>query len=165
MLAIDDPAIDACYGLAADLGIAVVSNVTIDKFEQLENVLKRFPQTRHVVDHLGGADFSNGFDATKPLFDLAKYPNLYLKVSSRNFTKARDEGNADTVFPRLVAEFGANRLAWASNYPANKGTLGDLLALAREGLHSVGQGDRDWVLGKTALELYPVLAGQQKVPA
>lgn len=165
VLAIDDPAIGPCYEFAAENGIPVVSNVTIDKFDQLENVLRRFPQTTHVVDHLGGADFAEGLDAGRALFALAKYPNLYLKVSSRNFTKARDQGNAGTVFPRLVSEFGADRLAWASNYPANTGTLADLLELARTCLESVSEKDRDLILGGTALKLYPALAGPVEAQA
>ncbi|WP_146588540.1 amidohydrolase family protein [Puniceibacterium confluentis] len=165
VLAIDDPAIGPCYDFAAEIAMPVVSNVTIDKFSQLENVLKQFPDTIHVVDHLGSADFSEGFDAAKALFDLAKYPNLYLKVSSRNFTKARDQGNADSVFPKLVSEFGADRMAWASNYPANTGTLGDLLDLARGCLQAVSKNDQVQILGGTAQKLYPVLADNQSVTA
>lgn len=157
VFAIDDPDIWPVYEHAGETNIPVVTNVTHDKFDQLENVLKSFPQVTLVVDHLGGTDFAEG-----PPFDaacrLAKYDNLFFKVSSRNFARARADGTSDALFPRLVAEFGANRLAWASNYPANKGSLADLLLLAREGLRSVGQADREWILGRTALRLYPVLA-------
>lgn len=164
VLAIDDPAISPCYEFAGELSIPVVTNVTHDKFDQLETVLKRFPQVTFVVDHMGGTDFAEGppFDAARR---LSCYPNLYFKVSSRTFTKAREDGTSDTLFPKLVAEFGADRLAWASNYPANKGTLSDLLEMARKGLALVSESDRDWIFGKTALKLYPVLAGEVKTPA
>ncbi|WP_186766566.1 amidohydrolase family protein [Puniceibacterium confluentis] len=161
-LAIDDPRIFPCYEYASEHGISMASNVTVDKFDQLENVLKRFPGMTFILDHLGKTDFTDcgNYDAARPLWDLAKYPNLYLKVATRNFEQSLDP---ETLFPKLVAEFGANRLAWGSNYPASEGTLPELLAKARNGLRALSDDDRDWVLGKTALTLYPALAQGEAV--
>ena len=44
---------------------------------------------------------------------------------------AAGKATPETFFPRLVAAFGASRLAWGSNYPSSEGTLPELLAVAR----------------------------------
>lgn len=160
-LAIDDPRIFPCYEVAAELNIAMATNVTIEVFSQLEAVLKRFPKVNFVLDHLGRTDFSDGapFKNAAPLLNLARYPNLYLKVASRNFQNDLVKGKStpETMFGKLIEEFGANRLAWGSNYPASAGTLKELLQMAQSRIAALPQSDRDWIFGKTALKLYPAL--------
>jgi L-fuconolactonase len=163
-LAIDDPRIFPCYEFAGDNNISIASNVTVDVFSQLENVLKQFPRVSFILDHLGKTDFTDGypFNAAAPLLRLAIYPNLYLKIASRNFSEANNgKSTSATLFRKLVDEFGANRLAWGSNYPASKGTLPELLALAKGGIASLSQEDQAWILGKTALRLYPALGRER----
>lgn len=161
-LAIDDPRAFPCYEQAGEKGISVATNVTVEKFDQLETILRRFPKVDFILDHLGKTDFTGGgsYDAAKPLWDLAKYPNLYLKIATRNFWEAKDP---ETQFPKIAAEFGADRMAWGSNYPASKGSLAELLATARNGLRALSEAERGWVLGGTALKLYPALATSERV--
>jgi predicted TIM-barrel fold metal-dependent hydrolase len=166
-LAIDDPRIFPCYEFAGEHGISIAVNVTVPVISQLENMLKQFPKVNFILDQFAKADFTDGapYKAAEPVFRLAQYPNIYLKLKSAIFKDAH-KGNAtpDTLFGKLVSEFGANRMAWGSNYPASKGTLAELVARARQGLSSLPQGDQDWIMGKTALHLYPALA-KQKVKA
>jgi predicted TIM-barrel fold metal-dependent hydrolase len=56
-----------------------------------------------------------------------------------------------------VAEFGSNRTAWGSNYPASAGTLTELLELARKTVACLTQRDQEQLFGGTALRLYPAL--------
>ncbi|MBZ9653732.1 amidohydrolase family protein [Phyllobacterium lublinensis] len=167
-LAIDDPRIFPCYEYAAEKGISIASNVAFKDYDQMENVLKQFPNVKFITDHMGNSDFSDGapFKAAEPLFRLAKYPNLFLKVVTRNFQQSNNgEATSATVFEKIVSEFGANRMAWGSNYPASAGSLKDLLTLARKSLSSLPQSDQDWILGKTALHLYPALVKQNVAAA
>jgi len=62
----------------------------------------------------------------------------------------------------VVAEFGASRIAWGSNFPASEGSLPGLLAEARSALAALPQRDRDWIFFRTAQSLYPALAGPEK---
>ena len=159
-LALDDPRIVPCYEAAEQLDMAVSSNITVDLFEQLEAVVKRFPNVKFVLEHLGKTDFTDGapFKKAAPLWNLARHPNLYLKLATRNFTESSNgDSTPDTLFRRLVAEFGANRLAWGSNYPASAGTLRDLLQMAQRTASALTASDHEWLFGKTALELYPAL--------
>ena len=93
------------------------------------------------------------------LFALAKYPNVFLKLTQRNFTESRKgKATPETFFPKLVSIFGASRIAWGSNYPSSEGSLSDLLALATTSLKGLPASDQEWIFAKTAQSLYPALA-------
>jgi predicted TIM-barrel fold metal-dependent hydrolase len=160
-LAIDDKRCFPCYELAGELGLSVANNVTQVSFDQLENLLASFPEVNFILDHLGSVDFKDGapFNNANPLWRMARFPNLFLKIATRNFYESA-EGNSTThqMVGRVVSEFGADRIAWGSNFPATAGTLGELVDVARQGLSSLSQTDRDWILGGTAARLYPALA-------
>jgi predicted TIM-barrel fold metal-dependent hydrolase len=55
-----------------------------------------------------------------------------------------------------VDRFGANRIAWGSNYPAQPGPLTELVALALRELAFLPAAERTAILGATALRLYPL---------
>ena len=99
------------------------------------------------------------YTAAINLFELAKIPTVYLKLTPRSFVESRN-GNAtpESFFPLLVSKFGASRLAWGSNYPSSEGSLPELLELATSALASLPQSDQEWIFHKTAQSLYPVLA-------
>lgn len=162
-LSIADPRVFPCYELAGELGISVATNATVTMLEQIETVVTTFPKVSFVIDHLGRSDFSDGapYDNAAPILSLARFPNLYLKVTTNNFRESRN-GKSDplTLFPRLVSAFDAERMVWGSNYPASQGTLKDMVELANDCLAGVSQSDRDWIMGGTALKLYPALAGE-----
>ena len=66
--------------------------------------------------------------------------------------------DVEAIVESALAEFGAARLAWGSNYPSSEGTLPALLNTARESLAALPQADCDWIFAKTAQILYPALA-------
>jgi predicted TIM-barrel fold metal-dependent hydrolase len=148
------------WAFAGEAGVPVCMQMRFKAFPQLKEMLERFPKVRFIIDHLGRTEMADGppYAAAAPLFELARYPNVYLKVTHRNFEEARNgKATPETFFPRLVKEFGANRIAWGSNYPAAKQSLSELVALGRDTLAFLPQADRDWIFEKTALTLYPAL--------
>ncbi len=159
-LSLDDPRIFPCYEYAAEQGISIATNIKAKNFPELEAVLRRFPAVNFFLDHLGGVKFDDGapFESAQALWSLAKYPNLFVKLVSGKFLDANEgKSSSSTKFSKIVAEFGADRCAWGSNYPSATGTLPTLLALAKQGLAALPQADQDWILGKTAQRLYPAL--------
>lgn len=160
-LALDDPRIFPCYELAAEKGISVASNVKAQNFAQQETVLKQFPEVNFFLDHLGGVKFDDGapFEAAKPLWDLAKFPNLYVKLVTGKFLDANDKNSTpESKFKKIVDVFGADRCAWGSNYPSAKGSFSEIVAIAKQSLDRLSIEDQKWILGKTAQKLYPKLA-------
>jgi hypothetical protein len=66
---------------------------------------------------------------------------------------------AATFFCKLVDAFGAKRVAWGSNFPATKGPLVEILGKARTTLQCLDADDHEWIFGRTAQTLYPILNG------
>jgi predicted TIM-barrel fold metal-dependent hydrolase len=158
-----DPKTFPAWSFAGEAGLPVCMQMRARGFPQLEPMVERFPNVRFIIDHLARTEMADGppYAAAAPLFRLARYPNVFLKVTHRNFEEARSgRATPETFFARLVAEFGADRIAWGSNFPAAKQKLPELVALARDSLGFLSPQDRDWIFGKTALTLYPALKDQ-----
>ena len=158
---LDDPQSFHAWDTAGELDLPVCMQMSPPGIPQLTVLLKRFPEVRVILDHCARPVLDDGppYAQAASLLALAQYPNVYLKVTPRSFLEARrGQATPETFFARLVAEFGASRIAWGSNYPASEGALDELLALARSSLTSLPQSDRDFIFAKTAQTLYPALA-------
>jgi L-fuconolactonase len=161
---LDDPRSFPAWHKAEADHLPVCLQMTADGIPQLVTVLDRFLQLRVILDHLARPVQDDGppYTAARSLWDLARYPNVYLKVTERNFLGARSgKATPETFFGRLVSEFGARRIAWGSNYPASERSLPDLVRLAQETLAFLPDGDREWIFSRTAQTLYPTLGRQQ----
>jgi predicted TIM-barrel fold metal-dependent hydrolase len=161
-LAIDDAGNFPAWECASELGISVATNVhgTGAGLEQIKNILKRFPRVRLIVDHLGRPPVEDGppYNAAKDYFTLAEFPNCYLKLTPSGLNSTiKGKATADSLIPKLVNVFGADRIAWGSNYPASPGTMGDIVAASKLALRTLSDTERSWIFAKTAQQLYPVL--------
>jgi predicted TIM-barrel fold metal-dependent hydrolase len=156
-----DPKTFPAWSFAGEADLPVCMQMRAKGFPQLKPMVERFPNVRFIIDHLARTEMADGppYAAAAPLFELARYPNVFLKVTHRNLEEARNgRATPETFFARLVAEFGPDRIAWGSNFPAAKQKLPELVALAHESLGFLPAQDRDWIFEKTALTLYPALA-------
>jgi L-fuconolactonase len=161
-LAIDDPVTFPAWECAGDLGISVATNVhgTGAGLEQLKSILTRFPRVRLIIDHLGRPPVEDGppYAAAEEYFSLADYPNCYLKLTPSALKAVLvGKATADTLIPKLVSVFGANRIAWGSNYPASPGSMSDIVEASKLALRALSDADRSFIFAKTAQQLYPVL--------
>jgi predicted TIM-barrel fold metal-dependent hydrolase len=157
---LDDPKSYPAWDCAGELGLSICLQMSAKAFPQMLRMIERFPKVRVILDHAGRPIMEDGppYAAAENLFALGKYPNVYLKLTERNFTGARKgKATPESFFPKLVSAFGASRLAWGSNYPSSEGSLPDLLSLARSSLTCLPQSDHDWIFAKTAQTLYPAL--------
>jgi len=164
-LALDDPSTFPAWECAAELGIPVATNMhgTGPGLEQIKSTLKRFPQVRLVIDHLGRPPVEDGppYEAAKDYYALADFPNCYLKFTPSALKSIiKGKADTDTLMPKLVSVFGANRIAWGSNYPSSPGTMSDIVAASRQALRTVSAADQEWIFARTAQSLYPVLRDQ-----
>jgi L-fuconolactonase len=158
---LDDPRSFPAWGKAEQEGLPVCLQMTADGIPQLVHVLDRFPRLRVILDHLARPVQEDGppYIAANSLWDLARYPSVYLKVTERNFVGASTgKATLETFFGRLVSDFGASRIAWGSNFPASERSLPDLVALAQDSLAFLPERDREWIFSRTAQALYPSLA-------
>ncbi len=158
---LDDPKSYPAWSYAAEHGVSICMQMSAAGIPQLVGMIERFPTVKIILDHMARPSLDDGppYAAAASLFGLAKYPSVYLKLTKRNFEQAaHGRATPETFFPRLVGEFGAERLAWGSNYPSSEGSFAEILALAQKTLAVLPQKDRDWIFAKTAQVLYPALA-------
>jgi predicted TIM-barrel fold metal-dependent hydrolase len=152
---LDDPATFAVWEVCAELGLQVVVACLPEHLPRLERVLQRFPEQPVVLDHCG---FVEPRDFETQLLGLARHASLHCKVTSHLLEAAEQQGGASAVVDRLVAEFGADRLVWGSDFPqTHDRPYAELVALARDACVNLADRDRDLVLGGTALRLWPAL--------
>jgi predicted TIM-barrel fold metal-dependent hydrolase len=150
------------WTFVSDQGLSVCMQMRVQGLLLLETVLKRFPKARVIIDHFARADASDGppFAAAAPLWTLAKYPNVTLKITHRPIEQAmKGKATPQAFLAKAVQEFGANRLIWGSNFPAAPQPLPELITMARNALSFLPQQDQDWIFFKTAQALYPALKG------
>jgi L-fuconolactonase len=147
---------------AQSLGLPVCISLRMPGLPALVTLVKRFPKIRFIIDHMIEPPIAEGvpYAGSQFLFDMAQYENVYLKVTTQNIRAFRTgKGTPETFFPLLVGKFGASRIAWGSNYPANDGTLRDMVAEAQTAFRVLSEKDREWIFTRTAQSLYPMLAG------
>ncbi|MDH1702234.1 amidohydrolase family protein [Comamonas terrigena] len=158
---LDHPKSFRAWEVLSDLGIPMCIQTGPVGLPQVAMLARKFPKVNIILDHLGRPDVLDGppYRNADSLFALADLQNIYLKLTPRIFGDvAKGEASAETFFPQVVARFGAQRLAWGSNFPTSPGTLSEILATAQQGLASLSAADQAWVFGKTAQKLYPTLA-------
>lgn len=146
---LDDPRSFAAWEYASACGVPIGLQLRAPALGQLQSMLARFPQARVLLDHMARPVPH----AADPLFALAQYENLYLKLTTHNVREL-----PQSFFARVVKSYGAARIAWGSNYPAAEGTLGALLADARAALAALSAQERDWIFSRSAKNFYAALA-------
>jgi predicted TIM-barrel fold metal-dependent hydrolase len=158
-----DEAAFPSWQYASDQGLSVCMQMRVAGLPLLETVIRRFPKVRIILDHFARAEAADGppFPSAAPLWALAKYPNVYLKLTHRPIEQSVKGASTPQAFlGKAIGEFGTSRVCWGSNFPAAKPPLPELIAMARKALDFLPQGDQDWIFYKTAQSLYPALAGK-----
>ncbi|WP_395327869.1 amidohydrolase family protein [Novosphingobium sp. BL-8H] len=157
---LDDPRAYAAWELLGELGLTMCIQTGPVGLAAVTALAKRFPNVPIILDHLGRPDVTDGapYANAQSLFDLAPIESIYLKLTPRIMGDSKKgEATPETLFPKLVDVFGAQRMAWGSNYPTSPGTLAEIKATAEDRLACLTDADREWIFAKTAQNLYPAL--------
>jgi predicted TIM-barrel fold metal-dependent hydrolase len=158
---LDNPLSFKAWDALAELDLPMCIQTGPIGLPQVRLLARRYPTVDIILDHLGRPDVLDGppYANAASLFALADLPNVFMKLTPRIFGDVKKgHASAATFFARVVATFGAQRLAWGSNFPTSPGTLAEILATAQDGLASLSEDDRAWIFGRTAQRLYPRLA-------
>lgn len=156
-----DPRTFPVWERAEALALPVCLQMRPEGLADLLKLVARFRTVPIILDHLARPVLADGapYGAARWLFDLAVHPNIFLKVTSRTVEQAAaGRSTPQDFFPRLVEAFGAERIAWGSNFPAHEGPMSRLLDAARQALACLGEAERAMIFAGTAARLYPALA-------
>jgi L-fuconolactonase len=158
-----DPKTYPFWEHAASKNIPVCVQMKQEGIPLLRQVMDKFPKVTIILDHLSRTPIEDGppYSQAADFFALAKYKQVYLKISPLNVTpKSWGKATPETFFGKLIGVFGAQRIAWGSNFPNSVGTLAEILGAARKAFSFAKDSDQEWVFGNTAKTLYPTLAGK-----
>jgi L-fuconolactonase len=138
--------------------------VVPDQALLLEPLVRKYPETWFVIDHLGASAPLAGhagpdrFDYVRKLTTLARYPNVAVKWCHAPRWSIEDFPYRDvlTEFRRLLDAFGPERLMWAGDYtqalrprrPFRTFSWGEALYYLLSG-EVMTADERSWVLGRT----------------
>ncbi|MFD5624909.1 amidohydrolase family protein [Streptomyces sp. NPDC127072] len=149
------------WAYAEEQNIPVCLQMTVQGLPALRELLKRFSGVRVLLDHCARPDLSDGrpYRYARDLFDMAAFPGVHLKLTHRALEAAEKGASVPAEFlTDLVAAYGADRIAWGSNFPAAQGTPADILAQARKAVSGLPQADQELIFGGTTAAFYPRVA-------
>jgi predicted TIM-barrel fold metal-dependent hydrolase len=153
------PRMDRIVGRAAELKVPLCILCPTGRLPDVARLLGRHRDSLDVcIDHM--ADCSpDRPEELKKLLVLARLPRVFVKIShlwslSRQKYPYRDTHD---LVKRVYDTFGPERLMWGTDWPIVERYCGYIKALALY-QHEIGfftAKDRRWVLGGTALKLWP----------
>jgi predicted TIM-barrel fold metal-dependent hydrolase len=157
---LDDPGVDALWGMAEELGIVINVLVNADKQQEIEALAARHPRLRLVIDHClnikAGATLEPTLAAMKA---LSKLKNVYAKLSFVPTGTEEEYPCRDMHQPcRAVIDwFSPDRCVWGSCFPCElwcpKVTYAQHLAIFTTEL-GLDRPARDAILRKTPYRLW-----------
>lgn len=115
------PGHERLWRAAAELGMVVCALIHPDELGTLREYLRRYPTTPVVLDHCANLTAAEAPDGPnlRAVLALAAFPNVYPKVTFLVTGSGEPYPCPDTrpLGRRIVAEFGAERCMWGSNFP------------------------------------------------
>jgi L-fuconolactonase len=162
---LSDPITFPVWECAAALGIIVTIAAELEHLAEMPPVIERFAHVKVCFEHMWGLEVGDPpYSRVMPLLDLARYPNVNLKLCPNNSYAAREgAGTPRQFFGMLIKRFGIDRLLWASNYPAHPARFGHLAARLRimqDDFAFLGEAERRAFFGENALRLWPMLRAE-----
>ncbi|MBM3500301.1 MAG: amidohydrolase [Armatimonadetes bacterium] len=161
----DTPPLDApeyadLCGVAGELGMAVCPLIDVPLLSGVGRAADRFPATTFVIDHLARIGAGRPIEPADvdALCALAEHPNCVVKASAF-YALGAGKAPYDDLVPlirRVWEAFGAERMMWATDcpYQVQSETYGDSLALIRDRLPFLTDGDRAAILEGTAARVF-----------
>ncbi len=158
---LDTPGMRKMWAAAHGLGQAMCPLVNPGALPSIDRASRRHPETRVVIDHLARIGATGQFprEDVRALCDLARHPNVYVKLSAFYALGAKTPPYKDLtpLLHQVFDAFGPRRLMWASDSPYQvqpPHTYAASIALIEHGLPFLSAEDREWILRKTAESVF-----------
>jgi predicted TIM-barrel fold metal-dependent hydrolase len=146
-----------CYDLKVPMTILAL----INQMPDVEILIQKFPELTVVIDHMADCPLGHP-DLLAKLTALAKYPNVFVKISHTwelskqpyPFLDAQEQVKV------LYDVFGPKRLMWGTDWPNVLEYCGyaRALTLVRDDMKFLNADDKHWMLSKTVELVWPFAA-------
>ncbi|MBL8238770.1 MAG: amidohydrolase family protein [Bryobacterales bacterium] len=152
---------DAMWSTGAAEGLAMCALVGPESLPVIDRMCTKYPDTPVVIDHLAriGATGTVRDEDVRLLCGLAKHRRVSVKASAF-YALGRKQAPYRDLAPlirRVFEDYGPRRLMWASDCPfqvEGGHSYAASVALVRDGLPFLGNEDKEWILGKTAEQVF-----------
>ena len=146
----------------ASLDAVIQFHLSAEFADQVAAIAERHPSLKLILDHMGYPQIDADESEFQPIIDLARYDNVYLKLSDVAGRSSQDFPYTDVhpFIEKLAGAFGTERMVWGTGYPGhhrvkhNWPTLDQELRLVREGLPFLTEAQGERILGDTAAEIW-----------
>ncbi len=157
---LDAAGMAAMWRLGADAGLAMCHLVNPDALPAIDRMCEKCPRTPVVIDHFAriGVDGTIRDADVAALCRLARHQAVHVKLSAF-YALGRKEPPYLDLLPmirRLLDAYGPERLMWATDcpYQVQEHTYANSIELVRDRLDMVSEGDREWLLRRTAEKVF-----------
>ena len=158
---LNDPKNYPLWQKAQELGAVFNVFIAPAQLPQLEDMVRRYPKVKVVVDHLGRPDILDRAPWVENdyLLKLARYPNVWVKFTELYTASKTKQYPYKDVHPfgKMVYEkFGPRRLLFGTGMvgKTRRIPLADELRLVREDIPYFADRDKPWILGRNALKIW-----------
>jgi predicted TIM-barrel fold metal-dependent hydrolase len=155
------PANYALWKKAEELGAVFNVFLAPAQLPQLEDMVRRYPKVKVVVDHLGRPDILPRAPWVEDdyLLKLAAYPNVWVKFTELYTASKTKEYPYKDVHPfgqKVYEKFGPRRLLFGTGMvgATRRIPLADELRLIREDIPFFAEKDKEWILGRNAAKIW-----------
>lgn len=152
------PLMEPLFARAEALGVPMLILTKPPRLPDLARHLERHPGLDVCIDHMADCALDRP-DHLALLLGLARYPRVYVKISHTwgLSSQAFPWRDAHDQVKRVYQAFGGQRIMWGTDWPVSlqHTTYDKTLAVVRDEMDLFAPEDREWVLGRTALRLWP----------
>ncbi len=155
------PANYPLWKMAEELGAVFNVFIAPAQLPQLEDMVRRYPKVKVVVDHLGRPDIltSAPWVENDYLLKLARYPNVWVKFTELYTASKTKQYPYKDVHPfgqMVYDKFGPRRLLFGTGLVGvnRRIPLADELRLVREDIPFFADRDKEWILGRNAAKIW-----------
>jgi predicted TIM-barrel fold metal-dependent hydrolase len=155
-----DPATYPLWERARSLNVVVSLLANPEHIPAIGVLAQRFADVPIVIDHMAHPDVTAGANSPsfQRLLDLAKYPQVFVKVSGHYYYSRQPYPYADChdLFRALYDCFGPSRLIWGSDFPhvLLKSGYRRCLVMHQRAFPFLSTSDLDSIMGGNAARLY-----------
>ena len=155
---LEQPGLREMWRVGATEKIAMCPLIDPQYVATLDPMCRSFPDTPVVIDHCARIDAKHA-NELNDLCNLAKHRNVHVKISAFYAFGAKKPPYLEQLprIIRLLDAYGPERLMWASDCPYQlepPNTYAASIALVRDRIEGLSDGDREHLLRKTAEKIY-----------
>jgi predicted TIM-barrel fold metal-dependent hydrolase len=157
---LEPPGYSAMFAQAARSGQALSCLIDPTGFPEVDRMCHRFPETTVIIDHLGRIGASGPIEQrdVDALCALATRRRLFVKVGAFYALGKKTPPYLDLapLIKQVIQAFGARRCMWESDCPFQvvSQKYSDSIALVRDHLDFLTPDDKEWLLHRTAEQVF-----------